>query len=476
MMFAMHGSVREDDGRRRQTPLLLLLGLLVLFGLTATKGIASTDDHASAVEGWRIASAGNPWLEGVVAGLDPDPWLHEVPNGHVVADRMIGPAFICVPFYLLFHLGSGAQDFWLVPAGLASATTLAFAGLLMFLALRRLGESRALLAALAFAVATPTWSVSANSPWTHTVTQFGLAGAAFAASRGRWWLVGVFLAVGVTGRPHLAVVALVLGVGVTVTTRSLTPMVQVGVPSLLGLAGLALVNHGLFGAWAVTSVGYAGHAAALLTGPPANDPIMGSYSYPMGVAGLLFSPDRGVLVWTPVLLVLAPGLWVRRRQVPAWAWFLALGGVTYTALQLQLDYFGGGDHFYGYRIALELITCVTPALAFASRGAGRWTLRAAGVLIGLQAAAISVGATSDGYFVVASRVWHDNSLLMALREHPVPVSSWLLLCAAAGLMLVLRAEDRLVDASEAGAAVLAMRREQLVTQPAGYGRAPDPVD
>ena len=194
-------------------PLGFFLALCAILLPTSTSQKASIDVYASAIESWRIGSAGTPWLDDVAA--DPaleNQWIHPAPNGHVVADRMAGPVAMAAPFYL--SAGSSPDSFSIVPAARAAALATALTGLLLFLCLRsRLGPMLSAVATTGFVLGTPTWSVSADAPWTHTITQLGLAGAAYGASRERWWLVGLFLGVGAWGRPHIVVVAAVLGLG-----------------------------------------------------------------------------------------------------------------------------------------------------------------------------------------------------------------------------------------------------------------------
>ena len=87
--------------------------------------------------------------------------------------------------------------------------------------------------------------------WTHPVTQLGLAGAAFAASRSRWWLAGAFLGVGMLGRPHLALVAAILGVGMAWSKRDFKPILQVAAPTVAALGVLLVWNRWMFGLWSV---------------------------------------------------------------------------------------------------------------------------------------------------------------------------------------------------------------------------------
>lgn len=409
--------------RKWRAPMLLFAVLLAVFALTSTRGAASTDDHAPAVEAWRIASSGSPWLEDVMTDeFAKDNWLHEVPNGHIVADRMAGPVVLSVPFYWLLDRSSDPGDFSMVPGGFAAAFLTAWTGVLMFLALRRrLGDLLGGAVALAFCLATPTWAVSADGPWTHTVTQFGIAGAAYGASRRNWWLAGLFMGAGIWGRPHLALIATVLGLGMSWTSRSLKTAWQVGLPSLGAVVLLTCWNQFMFGVWSPVSSGYVGHGETLMSGRP------GALE---NFAGFLIAPDRGLLLWTPVLWLLLPAVVRGWAHLPEWSKWLALGGVLYTVAQLRMNVFTGGDSFYAYRLGLELLTCAAPLYAFALPHVGRLGRRALPLVVGVQFAAMVAGSVSEALNLKEEFVWHDNSFVMALRTLPVLFGFLTVVCVA----------------------------------------------
>ena len=421
-------------------PTAIFLGVFSVYALTACRAYTHIDAQAATVESWRIASAGEPWLDKVMTDkLRENKFISQAPNGHVVGQRMAGPVIAGIPFYWLLDNDPARGAFTLGPGGIAAAACTAGAVLLVFLTLRRHAPpSLSLIASLVFALATPTWSVSANMLWTHPVTQLGIAGAAYAASRGRWWVAGMFLAIGMLGRPHVALIAAVLGLGVTLSRRSLRPAIQVALPTLCALGFLEVWNRWMFGVWSVGGA-YAGRAESAVTGFHGNAEWSGPFAQAVNYLGFLFSFDRGFFVWTPIALVLLPALVRSWRRLPDWSKWLALGGVVYTFFQLRIEYFPGGDGFYGYRYGLELLTCLVPAYAFSLVGVGRIARLLAVPVIGIQAAAIGLGAISERFFVSIDDVWTDNSLWLALRHYPGLVSAWLIggvvVCALVAKML-----------------------------------------
>ena len=347
--------------------MVLFLALFSLYSATATHDMVNIDASAATVESWRIASTGEPWLEGALPPqLNDNKWVSEADNGHLVGKRMAGPVLAGIPFYLVLSHNADPETFSFVPGAIAASFWTAGSVVLLFLALRRrLQDDHALLAAAIFAVATPTWSVSANMLWTHTVTQFAIAGTAFASSRRNWWLAGLFMSFGMLGRPHLALVAAAVGLVAAAADKSIKPAVGVAVPTLGSLLFLEGWNKWMFGVWSIGGA-YAGKADAAVGGFQGSEEWTGSHPQLTNYLGFLFSFDRGFLIWTPIVLLFLPAVVRARREIPAWSWGLAVGGICYTIAQLRINYFAGGEGFYGYRHGLEMLTCLVPILAFAS--------------------------------------------------------------------------------------------------------------
>lgn len=411
------------------TPLAVFVLALACYVPSASGFYANWDAYASSLSAWRIATTGQPWMDGVdfdaLTGLrDPSVWQSEV-DGHVVTTRMYGPILAAVPFYL----GASPEEtsFSIFRGGVAAATFVAAAVTLLFLAVRRhVGETTALVGVAVFAFATPAWSVAANALWTHPMTMFGLAGAAWATGRDRWWLAGAFLGVGMTARPHLGLVAAVLGLGLAWARRRPGIAVALAVPTVAALVLLGAWNRYVFGSWNPLGA-YAGRAPAA-----AVSDLDEQINQVENVAGFLVSPDRGLFVWTPILLLMLPAVVRSWRGLPDWSRWLLTGGVAYSVLQLGLNYYGGADGFYGYRLALELLVCMTPAFILSIPAMGVWARRIAPLVVALQFAAIAPGALFETFYVSSYDVWVDNSFWSALRHHPAVIGGFTVLCLAVG--------------------------------------------
>lgn len=398
---------------------LLLVGAFVVYATTVDLERSSADTYSAGLGAWTIATTGEPWIDDLTEPTyDPGKTWTSVNerNGHLVVSRAPGPVAGVVPAELARRALTGSEKFSLAPQALTAAIVSAFAVLLLFLALRtRLQLLPSLVTSASFAFATPVWSISANAMWTHPITILGIAGMAYFAARERWWLVGTFGGVAVLGRLHTAVIVAVLGCGVAIAMRRPRITMQVALPSLAGVALASLWTFWVYGRWSPTGGYQAATAQRITSGFSGNgdSPVVNQL-------GMWISPGYGILIWTPVLLLLFPAVVRGWQQVPAWARLLPLGGLVYTVAQAQLNTFTGGDGFYGYRHGLEFLATVTPCVAFAASGHLGWiSRRLLGPLLGLQLAAFALGATSEGWYIFYTNAWRDNSLALALRNEPI---------------------------------------------------------
>ena len=399
----------EQPGRARwAVPLALLVGAFVVYALTMshTIDVLNYDVLSANFGSWHLARTGSPWLDGVHIpfvgnNIGRDIWVRDS-GGHVAIGRSPGVIAAAVPAYLLL----GQAHFSTFPAGLTAALLTAGAVTLLYGALRRgLPQRDAVLCALVFGFTTPVWSVSANGMWPHTVTVFGICGMAWASATNRWWWVGLFGGITLWGRLHAAVIVAILGLLVGARRRAIRPTIQVGLVSGVFLGLMCLWTHWMYGTWNPTSsydVGsFAGYAE----------------THRLGIGnqlGFWVSPDRGILVWTPVIVLLLPALVRSWRELPDWSRALVTGGFAYTVLQGVLNRFSGAYGFYGYRLGLEFLACAAPALALATPRMGRVARQVIGPVIAVQLLAIGWGSVRDGTFLPLDTVWHDNAFAFEL--------------------------------------------------------------
>lgn len=373
--------VVRDVDRVRARPIwfdasLVGVAAFAVFAATAKyHGPLNNDSQSTAIAAWQLAIHGNATLTGFQGHVA---WLFHV-GPRYVTNRLPGTILWAAPFYAALGRGSPPPIY---PSALAAAAASALAvGFAFALCCRVVGRRAAAVAAGLLAFATATWTVSANELWTHGPAQAAVLLTLLCYSNRQWLAAGIPAGFAILIRPHLGVVAVVLGVAGAVRERSVRPLL-ISVGSAVGLWILVLYNHAVWGAWTVFG-GYpdtaqaSGHAVV---------------EFGAGIVGTFVSPERGVLVMTPALLLLLPGCRAAWRVAPWWVRSATLSGVAYVVVQVWVSRFSGGDGFYSYRTPLEGLTLTVPLLALAWR---EWTsitrIRRA-AFAGLAAASVAIHA------------------------------------------------------------------------------------
>jgi hypothetical protein len=328
------------------------------------------------------------------------PYYLQYRRGHYVSTYPIMPALLATPLYIV-PVALGLTDGPTGPDGysrtevvgtmlskFASSAAIAISVALVYLTLLRYGSrSAALWIALVYAFATSSWSVSSQGIWQTTISQAFLAGTLYARVRARdtaarSWIVwaGVCLALAVASRPPAVFFALLFTLYVfRVHRRHLVAFLAI--PFII--AGLLLTyNHYYFG---TILGGYGGQAPLRPFSPLA---IL------EGFLGLLVSPNRGMLVFSPVLLVAFAGLvmTLRSRRDP----LLQYTAIA-TLITIILYSFAGwaGAFSFSYRLLVDLLPALVLyiPLTWDWVGARRWRR---GAFVGL--ALFSVGIQVVGAF------------------------------------------------------------------------------
>lgn len=410
----------------------LMFTTFTVFALTASRSTTSVDVYDTSLASWRIAETGTPWLDDFdLDSLGKDTellerFIAEAPNGHIVVHRAPGPIAVTVPAYAI----APGDEFRIWPQALLAAALTAAAVMLLFAALRNIVPSRtATVASFAFAFASPVWTVAGNGMWPHTLTVLGICGMAWAASAQRWWIVGLMGGVALWGRVHAALIVAILGVGVALARRHPTIALKAGLVSSAFMGLASLWTHWMYGRWSPTG----GYESGEVLNRVATADSQGGSGLLTNQLGMWVAPDRGILVWTPVILLLLPALVRSWTNQPDWTRWLLVAGLTYTIAQAWYSPFHGGDAFFGYRLGLEFLASAVPALACSWVAAGRFARTLMGPILGLQVAAFSLGAMANGLFLDVGKAWSDNVVFAAAREVPI-LWLWLTLGVALGAL------------------------------------------
>jgi hypothetical protein len=342
-----HGSAgpdapgRSPRGRVPRWAAPLLLGLLCLLVYNANlrtigagdtlparflplvmwhDGTLALDDHARLVaHGHRVTPKPEPARPAANDGSAPDfqptaYWLVRSPRGRLLSMYPVVTPLLVAPLYapvvlMLEHNGwqQAQVERWAeIMEKLSASLLAAIASVVMFLVLRREGFRWAFPLALAFAFGTNTWMISSQALWQQGSGQLLVALALLLAlgrpTPGRVALLGFVCVLIAANRPPDMLIAAAFVLFALWRRGRDAGWLAAG--AALPVAGLLYYNLDLIGKLAG---GYA------LAGKRGREDFF--HLEALGLPGLLVSPTRGLLVFSPFLLFAAIGL-VRRLRTP----------------------------------------------------------------------------------------------------------------------------------------------------------------
>lgn len=330
-------------------------------------------------------------------------------RGHLISHYPIGAALVVLPLDLpvyaslrlrgrttprdLFEAAEKAE-------GWAASVVCAFAVLLLYCILSR-SESlgRAAVIALVFGLGTSIWAVASRQLWQHGPAVLVLLLGYFFLSRPRvrtrdFVLAGVFLGFLFGIRPGGIVFAAAGLAGAASRRDEARERLRAGAAfaagALAAMAPFLFYNARYFG----SLVGGQRHSADRLA----------LANLPEGFLGLLFSPNRGLLAFTPVALVGFAGMAIAFRQWrtrPLLASFSA-AAILYALAHCAFLHWSGGWSF-GPRYLIELLPILGLASPLALGRMNRGWLLAACVL-----AAWSFAVQLDGVCCFGASRWESR--------------------------------------------------------------------
>ncbi|HVT17697.1 MAG TPA: hypothetical protein VHQ90_16155 [Thermoanaerobaculia bacterium] len=413
------GNARRGD-RRRALALAVLCCALYLANLRVISEGDSVPARYLPFSLWRHGSLSLDSLSPLVTEVPPGKpfhtpyWLWRSPEGHLFSVYPIVTPLLLAPLYA----PAAAQLWWrgweqwrvadraiemekLAAALLAAAG----AGALYLLLRRRLPPRRAGVLAAAYALGTGTWSISSQALWQHGTAELllilALLGATARASLAATLLTGLTCGLLAANRPPDALLAVAVLAALALERRQITrPAAHAPLAALAAIAAIAAIaalaaavalapflwyNFRVFGHLA------GGYAAIGLASPHPfyHHPLLG------GMAGLLVSPAKGLLVFSPFLAFLVLRL---APRAPEWnAGYraldlcLALAAAGLLVFYARTDWRGGSC--YGPRFLTDLLPALVWLLAPV---VGR--LRAAGMAAFALAVALSIAVEAVGAF------------------------------------------------------------------------------
>ncbi len=281
---------------------------------------------------------------------------HSSPQGKPYYANTFGPGagLTALPVFAVLHVACGgdlnAHPALLWYGGKALAAMLvAGSAVFVFLTARAFTTiGRAALVAVAYGIGTGVWPISSQTLWQHGPNGFFLAmgtfflvGAAGSWKRAAW--AGLAYSAAVACRPTSVIVAFAAGVYLLVMCvrrRRPAPVAAYVLAALPIAAALAAYNTYYFGSPTEFGQSIAGHIVAVdKTG--ADD--LWQTPLWLGAAGLMISPSRGLLVFSPFMVFALAGLvvvWTRRRYAALWPIVVAAAALLVVAFK-WFDWWGG---------------------------------------------------------------------------------------------------------------------------------------
>ncbi len=329
------------------------------------------------------------------------PYYLRIVGGHYVSCYPVSGAVLAVPIYLpaVLRREPTESPVWEDLDKASAAVIVTLSALFLYLALLQLTTRRmALLVAGAYAFGTSSLSVSSQALWQHGPSQLGIAAALYFLVRGReeerWVGVsGLPLAFAVISRPTDLLLVAPLGLYVLLYH-----------PRQIGRLLLFAIPPVAFQLW--YNATYQG--SAFWTQVPILRGEHWTGRFWEGLSGLLFSPGRGLFVYSPIFLfsLIALAMAWRRGGDPLLR-ALGAGSLLVTALYGKWWPWWGG-HTFGPRLLADL----TPVLAFGLYPLREELNRSRWIKAGFVAALVwSVATHSIGAF------WDD----IGWNAHPTDV-------------------------------------------------------
>jgi hypothetical protein len=304
-----------------------------------------------------------------------------------------------------------ATVLWQVGKVVAAAAVAGSAVFLFLAALPHLSLAAALALALIYGLGTCAWSVSSQILIQHGPAELFLAMGSYFLLRktnSSALFAGLAYSAAVACRPTCLLVIAVLVLWFAVKDRKALLHFCLGALPL----GLALAVYGwlTFGdPWAPGQLLVGSRVAITKTGSAD----LWQTPFFVGAAGLLASPARGLLVYSPVVAV---ALWGVGRVWRDRQW-MALRPLTIAALLLfvpaakRFDWWGGWC--YGYRLIMESVTLLAfvaiPVVASVS--AKRWRMAVVGALT-----VWSLGVQAVGAYAYDVSSWDGRAVFDVLDE------------------------------------------------------------
>ena len=384
-------------------------------------------------------------------------WIQKVPGGHaislypVVVPVLLAPLYLPAVAYLNLRGWERVDYVASVMEKLCASFVAALSSALLYLLLRRRTSERlALLLSLAYAFGTTTWMISSQALWQHGMGQLLVIGAllSLTAPCSAWRALAAGLLCGLiaSNRPPDTLLAATLGCYGLFWSGRRAP--------LLAAAGALPAGLALF--YNLSMAGHFAGAYGLRGGPS-----FFRHDLLYGIGGVLFSPTRGLFVFSPFLLFIAlawrhlPSGRDQRRLTLA----MSAGVVLQVLLYAKADWRAGIS--WGPRYMTDLLPLLmwmlVPVVA-SLRGLGRTCFHlavGAAVVIEAIGAFWYTGKSDLPLFEVgkghnkmrAAWAWRNAPFIASFQQGPAPAE---LMTEVRGTFDAIKSNGRETDVVTAG--------------------------
>ena len=319
-------------------------------------------------------------------------------------------------------------------AKLTASILTALAVCLVFFTLRRfVSTGIALAVAVGLGIGTNFWALHSQTMAQHDIVAFGLALCLFNWTRPTSELAARHLYAGALGLAFAITARTQVGPLVGVLCLGL--IARVGWRRAIGPIALTATILGVLIAAQWHWFGHPLGAMPILEQlHPEVHAVEGSLSREpwVGAAGLLISPSRGLLVFSPVVIIALIGLIPSLRALPDYGlgWAFAGSFLLYAGYACYTVWWGG--HSYGPRYLLDFVVFLTPAAAVAlSRVVRpRWARAVCALALVWSIVAAGTGAFfADNWNTSPNEIdknhnrlwdWHDPQVARAWKMGPSP--------------------------------------------------------
>jgi hypothetical protein len=294
-------------------------------------------------------------------------------DGHLVSSYPVGGAMLAVPVYLPALLADRLHSMrdYRIAGKIAASLMVALSAGFLYLAARQLaGDRAALVAAVGYGGGTVAWTVASQSLWQHGPGMLCLSVALLAlfrleaSPRGAIGLLaGTALGGSILCR-HLNVIP-AAALSAFVLLRHRRHLVPFAAPLVLMGGWQVWYNLATFG-------NLSGGYDAIYLGPALRQLRLyesGVFSYPfwLGLSGILVSPGKGLLVFSPHLVFAFAAMvpaW-RSQEFPLARYLVAWTVVLLAVMSKNVLWWGGAS--YGPRYMCELLLPLSLFFALAWR-------------------------------------------------------------------------------------------------------------